>query len=144
MRTAWVAAVVSLALAGEAVAQEGWTFSASNMPPPNQNCTALKTGPQVNTRLMRNGSDKMLLIAARGNWDFTDPVAAELSIDGAEPVFVFGLTVGPLVMVLIEDKAMEARLRAARTLDWRFPWGDFHAEVAGLGEAYDKVEICKS
>lgn len=139
-----MAGVLALGLAGQAAAQAGWTFSASNMPPPNANCTALKTGPEVNTRLMRNGSDKMLLIAARGNWDFTDPVAAELSVDGDEPVFVYGLTVGPLVMVLIEDEAMEARLRSARTLDWRFPWGDFHAEVEGLGEAYDKVQICRS
>jgi hypothetical protein len=147
MRGVFVLAVALLtaapAFAQNGGAPEGWTLSASGMQPPNKNCTAAKLGPEVNTRLMRNERNQMILITARGNWNSNDPAAVTLSIDGVETEFVMGMRVGPLMMVVIDKPAMEARLKAARTLDWNTPWGDFHADVAGLGEAYDKVEICR-
>lgn len=77
-----------------------------------------------------------------GDWDHSEPLTAGLSIDGAEAVEVEALTVGPLVLVLMADAGLEARVKAARTLDWTLPWGAFHAEVEGLGAAYDAIEVC--
>jgi hypothetical protein len=110
--------------------------------PPGKTCGAAKLGEQVNTRLLRNRDGEMILIAARREWDHSDPFTAGLSIDGAEAMEVEALTVGPLVLVQVKDAALEARVKAARTLDWTLPWGAFHAEVEGLGAAYDAIEVC--
>ena len=63
------------------------------------------------------------------------------------PVDVEAMTVGPMALVKIEDAALQAKLKAARTLDWTMPWasahgGAFHADVEGLGAAYDRLDIC--
>lgn len=142
----WIALAPALALllAGTAQAQEGWTYNNAGMSPATRKCTAVKTGQEVNTRLMRNGRDQMILVAARGDWNSNDPAAVKLSIDGAEPEFVMGLRVGPLLMVQVDKPGLEARLRTAQTLDWTTPWGMFHADVAGLGDAFDQVEACRA
>lgn len=119
----------------------GWTLGLPT-DAPGKTCGAAKLGAEVNTRLLRNRGGRMVLIAARGDWDHSEPVTAGLSIDGAEAVEVEALTVGPLVLVLMADAALEARVKAARTLDWTLPWGAFHAEVEGLGAAYDAIEVC--
>lgn len=149
-----LAAVVAAGmLAGAASAQVdgAWKLGLPT-DPPGKTCGAGKTGVEVNTRLMRNRADRMILIAARGDWDNDQPFTAKLSIDGEAAMDVAAMSVGPLVLVLVEDAAVEARLRAARTLDWTMPWGSaggsaagsaFHAEVEGLGAAYEQIDICR-
>jgi len=140
-----LAVVVQAALVAgpaPALAQEGWMISDGGMGA-GKACVALKRGPEINTRLMRNGRDQMILIAANAAWDSTDPTTAQLSIDGGEAATVLGLRVGPLVMVQVDKPEMEAALKTARTLDWAMTWGNFHAEVAGLGEAYGQLQACR-
>lgn len=141
---ALMAAPASGQAAGQQVGE--WTLG---MPtdPPGKTCGAAKLGEQVNTRLMRNKAGRMLLIAARSDWKNDQPFTAKLSVNGAAPVDVEAMTLGPMVLVLVEDAALEAQLMAARTLDWTMPWpgpqgSTFHADVAGLGAAYDKLDIC--
>lgn len=47
------------------------------------------------------------------------------------------------VLVMVTDAALEASLKAARPLDWTLPWGAFHAGVAGLGAAFEAIEVCQ-
>jgi hypothetical protein len=142
MVAALVGAMAVMAAPAAAQVAGGWTLGLPT-DAPGQTCGAAKLGVEVNTRLLRNRGGKMVLIAARGDWDHSEPVTAGLSVDGAEAVEVEALTVGPLVLVLVADAVLEARVKAARTLDWTLPWGAFHAEVEGLGAAYDKVEVCQ-
>lgn len=138
-----LAGLMSVLAAAPALAQEGWVLEDGGMGA-GRSCVALKRGEEVNTRLMRNGRNQMILVAAKSAWNSNDPITARLSIDGAEPVTVLGLRVGPLVMVQVDKPDMDTALKAARTLDWTMPWGSFHADVAGLGEAFAKVEACRS
>lgn len=82
-------------------------------------------------------------MAGRPDWKF-DPekVSARLSIDGAASMTLEGNALLNLVLFPVKDGALRDSLRAARTLDWRLPWGDYHAEVAGLGAALDAVRRC--
>jgi len=153
VRAVVAALVAAVAAAGPAVGQKtgAWNFGLPT-DPPGKTCGAALRGDQagtnlVNTRLMRNKQDQMILIAARSDWENYDPVTAKLSINGAAPVDLHAMTLGPMVLVNIEDAALEAKLKAALTLDWTMPWGGpqgsvFHADVAGLGAAYDRLDIC--
>lgn len=103
-----------------AQANGGWTLGLPT-DPPGKTCGAAKLGEQVNTRLLRNRSGQMILIAARSEWDRSDTFTTKLSIDGAEAIESEALRVGPQVLVLVTDAASEETVKAARTLDWTLP-----------------------
>jgi hypothetical protein len=66
-----------------------------------------------------------------------------LSIDGAAPVRLRASIALNLVITSVEDPALARRLRAARTLDWTFPFGRFRANVTGLGTALEALRACR-
>ncbi len=130
--------VAAVMMAAPAMAQPGdWQISRQA-----GGCSVGKAGADVNTRLLRNHSGKMILIAARPDWTGDEPADVQLSIDGAAALALQAQKLGPLALVLVEDAALEANLRAARTLTWTTPWGVFNAQVAGLGEAFDALSRC--
>lgn len=125
----------------------GWEFRGAHMdesPAAGQRpCRAYRHSDAVNTRLMRNREGKMVLIASWPTWNHSQyPLSATLSVDGASPVDVTGYGVGPLFMVLIESEALHSRLISAHRLDWHLPWGDFAADVEGIGQAFDMLDVC--
>ena len=106
-------------------------------------CRAVKSGRDVNTPLLRNRDNRLILIAANPGWDHKGgPTPVSLSIDGSPPVGIIGAPIGPIFMVLIQDDARTKRIGKARTLRWTLPWGDFTADVTGLGDAFASIGIC--
>lgn len=109
-----------------------------------RNCSARSSGPEANTRLLLNEAGVPVLIAARPDWrNESRETEIRLSIDGAEPVRAQGFILVNLVLVKIDDASLLRRLRGARTIDWRFPFGSFRANVEGLGKALDAVRLCR-
>lgn len=125
----------------ERQAAPNWQFRSID---PNGNpCRAVKSGAGVDTQLVRNNKDKMVLIAGRPDWDLPlEPAKLTLAIDDKQAVEMLGHPIGPVVLVEIDDDAQARQLRSATTLKWHFPWGDYSASVAGLGAAYDKLIVC--
>ena len=106
-------------------------------------CRAVKFGPAIDTQLLRNRAGDLILVAGHGDWSHDgDPFALTISADGAPPMRLTGYPIGPTIFVLVEDDALEKQIKAAHTLDWRLPWGQFRAEVEGLGKAFDALTVC--
>ncbi len=148
-RTLFVVFALVFALSGFAAAKDPseWVFRGVGMdeiPAPSERpCRAIRHGDGVNTRLMRNRQGQMVLIASWHTWDHTGyPISGTLSVDDAPPVEVTGHGIGPLFMALIAEEALSARVRAAHTLRWHLPWGEFTADVEGLGAAFDAIDVC--
>jgi CHASE2 domain-containing sensor protein len=122
-----------------------WEFKPSV--PGGPLCRAVKldadVSAYVDTMLLRNRAGDMVLMAGHSTWRLTDGQATvTLSADGASPVELQGYIVDRIVLVLISDRALLQKVKDAKKLDWRFPWGDFSADVAGLGAAFDAIPIC--
>lgn len=106
-------------------------------------CGARINGAAVDTILIVNNDGVPVLIAGRSDWTGLNGEArVTLSIDASAPQPLDAFMVNNLVLALAADDALRQRLRAARTLDWTFPFGRFHAEVTGLGVALDAVAAC--
>lgn len=119
----------------------GWELrSPSPGAPP---CRAVKLGSAVDTQLLRNRDGHLVLIAGHGDWahDPHGPTDATLSIDDGPAIAVSGVPIGPIFMTLIADEQL-AQLRNARAIRWHLPWGEFTADVSGLGAAFDAIGIC--
>jgi hypothetical protein len=118
----------------------------NGLPGASQACTARRNGREVDTILMVNKEGGLVLMAGRADWNAPGgEVGAALSIDGgpAEPVKVLTLT--SLAFLSPADEAARTqKLRAAKTLDWTLPKGRFHADVDGLGAAFDAARACEA
>jgi hypothetical protein len=53
-------------------------------------------------------------------------------------------TLNNLILTVIKEPVLVARLRAAKTLDWTIPTGHVRSDVTGLGAALDAVRKCKA
>jgi hypothetical protein len=108
-------------------------------------CSVRRNSDQVNTSLALTAQGRLLLIAGRPDWaKWGDKIAATLVIDAAAPVPVEALGVQNLVMLPVIDEALLKQLHAAKTLTWHLPWGDFRAEVEGLGAAESALRACSA
>jgi len=106
-------------------------------------CTARTEGPEANTILLLNNTRVPILMTARPDWSGLEGQAEiGLSIDGAPPTRVTASMAMNLVIVSLSDETLLGRLRAARTIEWALPFGDFRANVEGLGIALDAVISC--
>lgn len=106
-------------------------------------CTARTEGPEANTILLLNNMRVPILMIARPDWrDLAGSADVGMSIDGAPALRTAAHMVGNLVIVMLADEALLRRARAARTIDWAMPFGDFRANVEGLGVALDAVIAC--
>ena len=107
-------------------------------------CTARITGPDANITLVLNYVGAPVLMVGRSDWDNAGAeIAVGVAIDGAAPVALRGSAVATLVLVLVDDADVLARLRSARMLEWSFPFGRFRTNVTGLGAALDAIRSCQ-
>ena len=115
-----------------------------NTTPGDPNCRAVKLNDStLDTHLLRNRSGIMILSAGRPDWRLpSGPQALTISIDGEAPVGFTGYPVDRIVLVQVTDPALEKKLKAATMLKWHTPWGDFSADVTGLGVAFDAIPVC--
>jgi hypothetical protein len=107
-------------------------------------CMVRTNGPEADTMLVFNNVGVPLLIAGWAD-QYHEGGEAEvsLSVDGAAPVRMRGSVALNLVITSVADATLLQRLRAARTLDWTFPFGRFRADVAGFGVALDALRACR-
>lgn len=124
------------------VGDTGWDVSG---PITKGDCHAIKRGAQVDSQLLINKDGHLIVIAGWPRRDLpSGELQGELGIDGGALQSIKLIGVGPIALYMVEDAGLEARLRAAKTLHWRFAWGDFEAEVSGLGDAADAVRRCNN
>jgi len=120
-----------------------WLLMA-NLPGVPNACSARLNGAEVDTILILNKDDKLVLGAGRPDWNgAASAVEVQLAVDGAEPVALKANRISTLVLTLITDPVLAERLRRARHLDWTMPFGRFGAAVEGLGAAVDAMSACK-
>lgn len=140
-RAASVAIATSLYLVPDVLAQ-GTSWELRSSADGERSCAAVKLGEAVNTRLLRNENDDLVLIASRGDWEYAGAaLQAGLSIDDAEPIAITGYPLGPLFLTLVSRDIFE-QVEKAKLLRWYLPWGVFSAEVEGLGNAFKAIEFC--
>ena len=147
---AYLLVVLTVLLGGSAAAADpreradgpGWRIEA--IVAGGGGCAARRPSEEVDTLLLINDRDHVILVAARPEWRLEphQDLEATLAIDGAEPLAV---KVNPLVNFVFfqpADLALEQRILQAKSLRWHFPWGDFTADVTGLQEAAEMVRRC--
>ncbi len=156
MRGVGLAAAVFLLSAGGAQAEkpvdptailipgaDDW-FLENSTPERRGSCHAYSLAPPVLIFLIRAADGTPVFGAVSQAFTVKEgqPVAATLSIDGGAPIALPARGIAPLILARIEDPALVARLRAARAVDWTFPSGRYHAEIAGWGLAFDALKTC--
>ena len=144
VRTAAAALAAFVLAASPAAARPaGWTV----VPAPGLKgqCLARLKGPQVNLSLVRTEGGAMQLSVGKRNWNLTAGANAEMTmaIDGAPPVTVNAVALGPVIMAPLEE-SLSRRLRDARIVEFTVSPGRFRVEVAGLGRAWDDAAACRN
>jgi hypothetical protein len=123
---------------------EGWVLKGNTIDGPK--CRAVKLDDAtVDIQLLRNYQDKIVISAGHPDWNLpssSTPVPVTLAVDGASPVALSGYPIAKIVLVVIQDAALEKSVRDAHTLKWHFAWGDFVADVSGLGDAFSLIGVC--
>jgi hypothetical protein len=139
----WVLAMcIVTSSATSAAAADGWDVSRGL--PGSDVCVASRTGGEVDAMLMLNRRGQLLLVVGRQDWHKPTGIQdVGLQVDGFAIAHVNATVFDNLVFVLIEDDALVKRLRAAKTVTWYLPWGQYQASVAGLTEAWDWVRGCE-
>jgi hypothetical protein len=138
----WLSAVgffFALATGANADAARPWVFRSLG----GVVCRAFLPGESVDTQLLRSRDGKLVLIAGfPGKFLPLGDTALTLAIDDAPAAQMTGSAIGGIVLVNPLDDAQASQIAAARTLRWHFPWGDYRADVDGLGAAFDKIAVC--
>jgi hypothetical protein len=107
-------------------------------------CRAVLRGDTIDTQLMRSGEGGLVLVAGfPGQLLPVGDTKLTLAIDGGAASDMTGQAIGGIVLVVPLDAAQAAQIKAAQTLKWHFPWGDFTAAVTGLGAAFDAIAVCR-
>ena len=135
-----IAACFFQTIAGSAAAAEQWTHI-ENMAGAT-GCAARLSGDEVDTMLMINRAGQLVLVAGRADWHASGPEEISLRIDDFGLSHLSATAFNNLVLLQITDEAILQRLRLAKDLYWSMPSGNYHAGVAGLGEALDWVHRC--
>jgi hypothetical protein len=108
-------------------------------------CSLRRNGEQVDTMLVHNREGKFVLIAGRADWaNPTGEAKVTLQLDDAPPQELEASVFDNLVLAPIKDPAMSDRLVHAMRLRWHLPWGDFAADIGGLGAALEALRACDS
>ncbi|HEY1723278.1 MAG TPA: hypothetical protein VGG27_18690 [Magnetospirillaceae bacterium] len=106
-------------------------------------CGARLTGEQVDTLLMINKHDHIILAAGKSDWKMaTGQHEASLQIDDNRPMTVIVTTLGNLVITPIEGGDVELQLRKAAVLQWGFPKTTLRAAVHDVGSVVDMLKDC--
>ena len=125
---------------GPIPAAPGWTL-VDSIP---HGCWAERNGKDIDTKLMVTNDGGMLVLAGRADWHRSEnTVTVGLAIDGGPVESIDANMLPNLVLIGSGDGPHTDRLRAAHTLAWHFPWGDYSAQVDGLGAAFDAAAQCQ-
>ncbi len=110
--------------------------------PTGGGCFARLAGPQVDTMVMVNRDDKLVLSIGRQDWNLpAGDTKVQLQIDGGAPHLLAASPVGNIVLVVI-DNALRDPVLKARNLSWTLPQGRYSAPVTGIGRAFAAVIPC--
>lgn len=121
----------------------GWVLrsSAQGLNP----CRAVKFGNTVDTQLLRGRDGSIVLVAGHSDWPLVAsqlPVKVSISIDGGTPTGLDGYQIGRSLFVKIDTAELQKVVKGARTLHWHVPWGEFDANVEGLGPTFEALVVC--
>ena len=106
-------------------------------------CAAVLKGDEVDTWVLINNNDQVILIAGRHDWNFWgDSIKLTLQIDSRAPRSFDANKWNNLVLLLLPDAKDVAALRKASSLKWHLPIGDFSAKVHDVGAAIDAAAEC--
>jgi len=106
-------------------------------------CNAKRPGQEVDTLLMINNEGELILVPAWPGRELPGGMQkGELAIDDGAPLPVEVMTLAMMAFLKVEDDALRKQLDGAKKLHWRFPWGDFNADVTGLGAADAALAKC--
>ena len=98
----------------------------------------------VQTKIILAMGGTPMLVAGRPDWNHNDnDTTFTLQIDDGPAEPVRGGAMGNMILVGIDQPERLERLRSARKIAWQLPWGNFHADVAGLGAALDALKECQ-
>ncbi len=106
-------------------------------------CGARLPGDEIDTLLLLNKDREIILAGGRPNWQIPHgQYEVTLQIDDAPPTTGSATAFGNLVMVRVQDKAMERRLLQARALRWHLPKGEYRAAVHDIAAVVDTLRAC--
>jgi hypothetical protein len=122
-----------------------WTLLVTMAGVPGRACSARNPGAEIDTILTLNNDGDLILIGGHRDWaTWGGDAPLQLSIDGETPIKMQAQTINNLILTLVKDPGVIARLRRAKTLDWTIPTGHVRGEVTGLGLAIDAMKACKA
>lgn len=142
--------LVGCVFGGPCLAQDAFSLGKADAPgwvlrsptPDAPPCRAVRLGATVDTQLLRSRDGHLVLSAGHGDWEHSGgALQASFSFDDGGPMTVTGYPVGPIFLVSVTDDQL-VQLRNAHLLHWHLPWGDFTADVQGLGAAFDAIGVC--
>jgi len=106
-------------------------------------CAARLAGNDIDTMLMINGAEQLILVAGRADWHVSGPQEVGLRIDGFELSHLKASAFNNIVLLPIDDLVVQKRLASATDLYWTLSSGRYHASVTGLGDALEWVRQCE-
>jgi len=107
-------------------------------------CSVRRNGPQLNTTLTLAGDGQLIIVAGWPEWArWSEVIKVKLDLDDKPADELTGGVFQNVVLFPLKDAPdMPARLRAAKTLTWHLPWGDFKGEIDGLAAAETALRAC--
>ena len=106
-------------------------------------CSVRRNSPEVNTSLLLTREGRLVVIAGRPDWaKWGDKLEASLAIDDGPSFAVAAFGLQNLVLLPLTDDAVVKQVQGAKRLHWHLPWGNFTAEVEGLGAAEAALRAC--
>ena len=106
-------------------------------------CAARLAGDEIDTMLILNRNDQLILVAGRADWHGSESKEIRLRIDSFELEHLQVSAFNDLLLLPISDDAIIKRLKVAKDLYWTLPSGKYHAEITGLGDALEWVHRCE-
>jgi hypothetical protein len=101
-------------------------------------------GDTVHAKLLINKEGGLILIASHPGWQRTESrIDFTVRPDSGEPIPISGSAAVVMAMGPIKRDDDAARLRNAQMLVWNLPWGNYRAQVQGLGKALDAIAACE-
>lgn len=140
MRSRVVAAILAAAFAATVQAGQ-WEYMGSA--PGETECAARLVGKDVDTMLTLSRNGQLVLVAGKSSWQVAGPKKVELRIDHWQVDHLTATAFRNLILVRVGNRTLLQELEAAKDLYWDFPWGRYHAEVSGLGNAVKWLHNCE-
>jgi hypothetical protein len=101
-------------------------------------------GDTVHAKLLINKEGGLILVASHPGWQRTESrIDYTVRPDSGEVIPIAGSAAVVMAMGPIKRDDDALRLRNASVLIWNLPWGNYRAQVGGLGKALDAIAACE-